>query len=125
MIERPLVLIVEDSPPGANLMAELVDLAGGRAVLARGGGEALALARQSPPALVLMDIRLPDGDGREWARRIHACAELAGVPVWACSAASPDELLQDAWDDPPFDAWIVKPFRVPQVLARLREHLAP
>jgi CheY-like chemotaxis protein len=121
----PLVLIVDDSAPGARLMAELVGLAGGVAKVVRGGGEALETARQMRPALVLMDIRLPDGDGRDWARRIHACDGLAGVPVWACSAVSPDELLADAWDDPPFDAWIVKPFQVPQVLARLREYLEP
>ncbi len=121
----PLVLIVEDSAPGARLMAELVGLAGGEAAVARNGAEALELARRSRPALVVMDVRLPDGDGRDWARRLHACEGLADVPVWACSAVSPDELLADAWDDPPFDAWIVKPFQVPRVLARLREYLEP
>ena len=71
-----------------------------------------------------MDIRLPDGDGRDWARRIKACAGLTEVPVWACFALPPDELLADAWDDPPFSAWISKPFAMADVLARLRLQLA-
>jgi len=120
----PLVLVVEDTGPGARLMSELVALAGGRAVSAPNGGEALRLAREEAPALVLMDLRLPDGDGREWTRRLRAVPGLESVPVWACSGMAPETLLDAEWSDVPFSGWIGKPFEVAEVLVKLRAVLA-
>ncbi|WP_337995723.1 response regulator [Oleispirillum naphthae] len=123
-MSAPLVLVVEDTGPGARLMGELVALAGGRAALAANGAEALRLAAAEAPALVLMDLRLPDGDGREWARRIRSLAGLESVPVWACSGLLPEALLAEEWADVPFSGWIGKPFEIAEVLAKLRAALA-
>lgn len=116
------VLIVEDSAPGAHLWSELVSLAGGEAEVARTGAEALAAAAERPPALVVMDLRLPDGNGVDWARRLRGL--IGDVPVWACSGLDAHELLDDAWDDPPFAAFVAKPFAAGEVLARLKIALA-
>lgn len=116
------VLIVEDSAPAAHLWGELVGLAGGEAEVARGGTEALAAAAARPPVLVVMDLRLPDGNGVDWARTLRA--RIGDVPIWACSGLDAHELLDDAWDDPPFAAFIAKPFAAAEVLARLRAILA-
>lgn len=116
------VLIVEDSVPGAYLWSELVGLAGGAAEVAMTGAAALAAALRERPDLVVMDLRLPDGDGALWARRLRA--EAGEVPVWACSGLDAQELLEGLWDDPPFAAFIAKPFEASEVLRRLREALA-
>lgn len=116
------VLIVEDSAPAAHLWAELVSLAGGEAEVARSGAEALAAAVALPPALVVMDLRLPDGNGADWARGLRA--RIGETPIWACSGLDAHELLDDAWDDPPFAAFIGKPFAAAEILARLRAILA-
>lgn len=118
------VLIVEDSGPGARLWAELVALAGGEAEIAPNGADGLAAARRGVPALVVMDLRLPDGSGAEWARKFKADAALAGVPIWACSGLDAMDLLESAWEDQPFAAFIAKPFEAGEVLARLRGVLA-
>ena len=114
------VLIVEDSGPGARLWAELVSLAGGVAEIAASGAEGLAAAEAAPPALVVMDLRLPDGSGADWARRFKADAALKDVPIWACSGLDAAELLHGAWEDQPFAAFVAKPFEAGEVLARLR-----
>lgn len=119
----PLVLVVEDTGPGARLMGDMVALAGGRAVLAANGAEALRLAAEDAPALVLMDLRLPDGDGREWTRRIRALPGLESVAVWVCSGLPPESLLDEEWADVPFSGFIGKPFDVHEVLAKLRAAL--
>ncbi|MBN2752872.1 MAG: response regulator [Rhodospirillaceae bacterium] len=116
----PLVLVVEDTGPGARLMAELVGLAGGRAVIAETGAEALEAACAEVPDLVIMDLCLPDGDGGGWARRIRSLPGLADVPVWACSGMPTDAVLNAAWDETPFSGWIGKPFDVSEILVRLR-----
>jgi len=118
------VLIVEDSAPGAHLWVELVALAGGVADVATSGAEGLAAAKESPPVLVVMDLRLPDGDGADWARRFKTEAALAEVPIWACSGLDAAELLDTAWEDQPFTAFVAKPFEAAQVLMKLRAALA-
>lgn len=118
------ILVVEDSAPGARLWVELAALAGREAEVARTGSEALLSVEAEPPALVVMDLRLPDGDGVAWARRLKGCAGMASVPVWACSGLSAEDLLDAAWDEAPFAAFIAKPFSAAEVLARLRAVLA-
>lgn len=114
------VLIVEDSAPGARLWAELVALAGGVAEIAPTGAAGLAAALAEVPALVVMDLRLPDGSGAEWARRLKAEAALQAVPIWACSGLDAADLLESAWEEQPFAAFIAKPFEAGEILARLR-----
>lgn len=114
------VLIVEDSGPGARLWAELVALASGVPEIATTGAAGLAAALAEVPDLVVMDLRLPDGDGRDWARRFKREAALNGVPIWACSGVDAAELLDNAWEDQPFAAFIAKPFAVGEVLEKLR-----
>ncbi len=118
------VLIVEDSGPGARLWAELVSLAGGVPEIATTGAAGLAAALAEAPALVVMDLRLPDGNGADWARRFKAEAGLDATPIWACSGLDAEELLESAWEDQPFAAFIAKPFAAGEILARLRTILA-
>lgn len=125
MIAMPVVLIVDDTPPGAQLLADLVRLAGGSPTISRSGGEALAAAIASRPALVIMDLRLPDGDGRVWAARLRDVRGMAEVPIWACTGLSAADLIVDAWDDPPpFSAWIEKPFDAGKMISRIRTLLS-
>jgi len=124
-IEKPLVLIVEDSEPGAKLFGELVTLSGGCVEIATSGKEAMNLAIARLPALIVFDMKLPDGDGRDWAKRIRSEIDGEGPLMWACSGVPAEELLNSAWDDMPFTAWIPKPFEVADVMQRLAGVLKP
>lgn len=81
------VLYIEDNPVNALIVSELVrrrrDL---RLHVASCGVEGVALARSLQPAMVLLDMQLPDIDGHEVLRRLRATRGLETVPVIALSA---------------------------------------
>jgi DNA-binding NarL/FixJ family response regulator len=72
MIDRVRVLVVDDSPTTRSMLREALDLAGGIEVVgeANDGPEAVAMAARALPDVVLMDIRMPQGDGIRAAREI-------------------------------------------------------
>jgi DNA-binding response OmpR family regulator len=73
------VLIVEDYPDAADTLAVLVELHGHHARVARTGEEAVRLAREFAPDVVLLDIGLPDADGYAVAERL--CGVLERRPL--------------------------------------------
>ena len=78
MNEKPLVLIVDDEPQIRRLLTVTLEANGYRVLTAESGGEGLVLAAQHRPALVILDIGLPDLSGQEVLRRMR---EWSGVPV--------------------------------------------
>ncbi len=70
------VLVVDDDVDSADSLAELLRLLGHEAVPAYSGQEALELARERPPAAVVLDLSMPGMDGPTLARRLR---ELPGM----------------------------------------------
>ena len=82
----PLVLIVDDNETNRKLARDVLRAAGLRTIEAASGRESLALAAGRRPDVILLDLRLPDMDGMEVARRLQDGADTAGIPVVALSA---------------------------------------
>ena len=89
----PLVLIVDDNARNRKLAGEVLRAAGLRTVEAASGGEGIAIAAESLPDVILLDLRLPDMDGTDVARELRDGARTAHIPVVALSA------LHDAGED--------------------------
>jgi two-component system, cell cycle response regulator DivK len=85
-VQSPLVLIVDDDAKNAKLAQDVLLAAGFRTLVARTGAEAIALATDGLPGVILMDIRLPDMDGIAAARILADGARTAAIPVVALSA---------------------------------------
>ena len=83
---RSVVLLAEDSLDTVGLVLDALTPRGLSVVVAETGPEALALAAQDPPDLVLMDIQLPGLDGIEVIRRLRASATARRVPIVALTA---------------------------------------
>jgi len=79
--EEPLVLVVDDDATVRELVERHLERAGFAAVTARGGHEGLRLARELRPAIVTLDIMMPDLDGWTVLAAIKGDPELAGIPV--------------------------------------------
>ena len=80
---EPLVLIVDDNEKNLKLARDVLQAAGFRTLEAETGAEAIALAAEHLPDVILMDLRLPDMDGADAARALSGAAETAGIPVVA------------------------------------------
>ncbi|HEY3900659.1 MAG TPA: response regulator [Chthoniobacter sp.] len=80
------ILLAEDNATNRYLATFMLEKAGFRVVHARNGAEALRLALTEQPDLVLMDLQMPEMDGYESARRIHAEPTLAATPIVAVTS---------------------------------------
>jgi two-component system cell cycle response regulator DivK len=85
-VRAKTVLIVEDNELNMKLFHDLLAAHGFRTVLTRNGLEALGLARQHRPDLILMDIQLPEVSGLEVTRLLKEDIELREIPVIAVTA---------------------------------------
>jgi CheY-like chemotaxis protein len=114
----PSVLIVDDDPFIRKLVATtLEDVAGFELIEAADGTEALELARERAPAIVLLDIDMPGIDGYEAARRLRGQGETAETTIVMLTAAAGEE-AERAAEEAGADLFLTKPFS-PLELLRL------
>jgi len=80
------VLLVEDTEDNRQMMRRLLEMSGYRVVEAINGVEAVKLASEEKPRIILMDLSLPLIDGLTATRRIRSLPGLSKVPIIAVSA---------------------------------------
>ncbi|MGD9806184.1 MAG: response regulator [Hyphomicrobiaceae bacterium] len=83
---RKTVLIVEDNELNMKLFNDLLDAYGYATLQARSGTEALRIAREQSPSLILMDIQLPEVSGLEVTKWLKEDDRLRDIPVVAVTA---------------------------------------
>ena len=120
----PRILVVEDDSDNGEYLVRLLEETGFQTLLATTAAEAIRIARRERPDLVLMDVRLAEGDGRAAARELKAAAETAAIPIIAVTALAlegdREACLAAGCDD-----YLRKPFRPRELLAKLRTLLGP
>ena len=118
-VPGPLVLVVDDDARNLKLAREVLAAAGIRTLAARTGTEAIALAVEHLPDMILMDLRLPDMDGDEATRRLAAGPRTSAIPVVALSSLT----LEDAWcRETGFAGHLQKPIDVEAFPAEVRRY---
>jgi two-component system, cell cycle response regulator DivK len=116
------VLIVEDNELNMKLFHDLLDSQGYQTLQTREGLQALALARQHRPDLILMDIQLPEISGLEVTKWLKDDEELSHIPVVAVTAFAmkgDEERIRQGG----CEAYISKPISVMHFLDVVRKHL--
>ena len=78
---EPLVLVIDDNTDARVLLTNAIEEVGVRVVTASSGRDGLRMARELQPDLILLDLLMPEMDGREVLERIRATPALADVPV--------------------------------------------
>jgi DNA-binding NtrC family response regulator len=119
---RSRILIVDDNIDNLLLLRETLDDPGYDIDIAAGGEQALQLAREHPPSLILLDLRMPGIDGHETCRRLKADPKLREAPVLFISATDSIEARLAGFDAGAVD-FLTKPFHPDEVTARVRTHL--
>jgi two-component system, cell cycle response regulator DivK len=85
-LAAPTILVIEDYNDTRELLSVLLYREGYKVVQAASGLEGLLTASKVYPDLILMDLALPEMDGVEATRRIHATPELSHIPIFIFSA---------------------------------------
>jgi diguanylate cyclase (GGDEF)-like protein len=116
------ILLIDDVPANLDVLLEHLQDERVRLLAATSGEDALRLALEAPPDLILLDIMMPGMDGYEVLRRLKECPETRPVPVIFLTAMSDATneakgLAMGAVD------YIAKPFVVPVLKARVKNHL--
>lgn len=115
----PIVLVVDDEPAILRFLQPAL-AAAGYSVLAVGTvADAVKSIAARPPDLVLLDLGLPDGDGKEVIRKVR---EWSNVPIVVLSARE-REAEKIAAFDLGADDYVNKPFSVGELMARMRAAL--
>jgi CheY-like chemotaxis protein len=117
------ILLVEDDEMNRDMLSRRLVLQGHQVVLAGDGLQALALARQEMPDLILMDMNLPDLTGWEATRRLKDGEATRHIPVMALTAyamsADRSSALEMGCDD-----YESKPVNWPRLVAKIDALLA-
>jgi CheY-like chemotaxis protein len=82
----PRVLVVEDEKDNMDLFVQILNFHGCEVLKAEDGREAINMAQEEVPDLILMDLSLPALDGWEATRAIKGIEDLAHIPVIALTA---------------------------------------
>jgi len=116
------VLIVEDNDLNMKLFHDLLEAHGYDTLQTKDGLEALQLARQHRPDLILMDIQLPEVSGLEVTKWIKEDENLKGIPIIAVTAFAmkgDEEKIRDGG----CEAYIAKPISIAHFLETVKRFL--
>jgi len=110
------VLLVEDEASIADPFAQALARNGFQPTIARTAGDALRLAREGGIDVVLLDLSLPDGDGRDVCRELRRVSDVPIIMLTARGTVTDRVVgLELGADD-----YVVKPFAVGEVISRIR-----
>jgi two-component system cell cycle response regulator DivK len=115
------VLVVEDNEMNMKLFRDVLLATGHRTLEATTGGQAVELATEHSPDLVLMDIQLPDIDGVEALGRLRADERTASVPVVALTAQAM-EGDRERFLATGFDGYLSKPVNIADLVATVKRY---
>jgi DNA-binding response OmpR family regulator len=116
---RQRILVVEDEANIASFVAMYLQKAGYEVGVARDGAEALAKANAEPPALIVLDLMLPDVDGVDVCRRIR---QKSDVPILMLTARD-DDIDKIIGLEVGADDYLTKPFNPRELVARVKSIL--
>jgi len=113
------VLVAEDDPDIANLVADYLRREGWTATIATTGTDALTAIRTTPPDLVILDVMLPGTNGFEICRAMRSASATATVPVIMLTART-DEFDRIHGLELGADDYVSKPFSPKELVARVK-----
>ena len=118
------ILIAEDERDIRDLLTITLSVMGGHQVTpANDGEEAVRLAQEVMPDLILLDMRMPKMDGLQACRALKALPEVRTIPVVILSGRGLDDEVQAGLDSGAV-SYIVKPFAPDELLAEINNLLA-
>jgi len=120
VFEKVRVLVVDDIEFNRDLIKEYLSQINLEVICAKSGQEALLFAKEYDPALILMDILMPEMNGYEATKHLKGNPNTADIPVIALTASASVEKKAKTHD---FDGYLSKPVNVSELLSELSRYL--
>jgi two-component system, sensor histidine kinase and response regulator len=120
--DKSLILVVDDISKNLQVVGTVLRRENYRVVPATSGPQALERVQADPPDLILLDLMMPEMDGLEVCRQLKADPVTQRIPVIFLTASNEMEHLVRGFEMGAVD-YITKPFKPPELLARVRTHL--
>ncbi|GAB1260223.1 response regulator [Aurantivibrio plasticivorans] len=120
--KRDVVLVVDDTPETLSMLNDTLEQAGATVLVALEGQQALTIASNITPDIILMDALMPNMDGFETCKRLKAIGKLEHVPVIFMTGLSDSDSIVKGFDAGGVD-YITKPVNGIELVARMQTHL--
>lgn len=117
------ILYIEDERATFDLVNQALKPLGYRVVRANSGQQGLTMMKKQKPALLLLDLMMPDVNGWDVYRAIKMDETLADIPVIVITARLSENDRTVIADLPQADGYIVKPFDVEQVVQTVQNFM--
>lgn len=111
------VLVVDDEPHITEVLSTTLRFAGFQVCVAATGGEAVEIVRTEEPAIVVLDVGLPDTDGFALCRRLRSMGNLVPILFLTARDGVADRVAGLGFGA---DDYITKPFAISEVIARIQ-----
>ena len=118
-MNKPAVLVIDDEPQIQKLLEIALESNDYKVLQAETGKQGISLAASHHPEMILLDLRLPDKDGREILRDLRTWYQK---PIIILSVQDSESEIVSALDNGATD-YLTKPFRTAELLARIRSAL--
>lgn len=119
-MENKTVLIVDDDPDIANIIAIVLQMAGYTTKKASTGNECLDCVKEERPSLILLDLMLPDMDGSKVAKLLRENKLTKEIPIVVVSASrNIERIVQEI----PINDYIEKPFEISHLVTTVTKYL--
>ena len=122
MVQKPLVLLVDDQPENLDVLVNYLAGEGLDLLVATDGEQALSIAKENQPQLVLLDVMMPGMDGFEVCKQLRASSKYGKALVIFMSALTDTASKLKGFEAGAID-YVNKPLQREEVLARIRAHL--
>lgn len=119
---QPKVLLAEDNESNITVLLNYLEAHDFQVILARNGLEAVEMAKQNRPDVILMDIQMPDMDGLEATRQIRADRQISSIPIIAVTALAMRGDLERCLEAGAND-YMAKPVKLKQIVDKIRQQL--
>ncbi len=121
--QKQIILIVDDNLKSLQVLGNVFNKDGYRVAAAIDGAQAMAMIKEMPPDLILLDIIMPDLDGLEVCQTLKAAPDTSHIPVIMLTAKSDSEDIAKGFAAGAED-YVAKPFNPTELLARVHTHMA-